>query len=82
MEFMDKARIVHEASQDGRLPELDLLGDPKFEDIVKHATGDLTARELEVLEIYWERHKANKHKMDPIPVYKLGEDIRRYRGVK
>lgn len=31
--------------------------------------ASLTEREKEILEIYWSRHSANLHKMNPIPVF-------------
>lgn len=36
-----------------------------------------TDREKEVWEIYIRRHKANKHKMDPIPICVIPEDLKK-----
>ncbi len=33
-------------------------------------TAHLSERELEVLKIYYDFHNKNKHKMEPIPVFK------------
>lgn len=39
-----------------------------MEYITNKETSDLSERQKTVLDIYTKRHKANKHKMDPIPV--------------
>ena len=38
--------------------------------------ANLTAREIEVLKIYRDSHRANKHKMEPIPVCKIPGELR------
>ena len=38
--------------------------------------ASLTSRQLEVLAIYRRMHKANRHKMDPIPVCLIPDDYR------
>lgn len=40
----------------------------QYENSKEPATNDLTERQLQVLEIYNKRNKANRHKMEPIPV--------------
>lgn len=40
---------------------------------VSHKAGDFTGREREIFEIYEKRHKANLHKMIPIPVCEIPE---------
>jgi NAD+ synthase len=37
---------------------------------------ELTPRQREVLSIYQKFHKANRHKMDPIPVLKIPESVK------
>ncbi|MDP3313414.1 NAD(+) synthase [Lutibacter sp.] len=39
-------------------------------------TSDFEGREKEVFEIYSHRNKANKHKMDPIPVCKIPTELK------
>jgi NAD+ synthase len=40
-------------------------------------TGDeLTGRNLDVFKIYTRMHRANRHKMDPIPVCLIPDDVR------
>jgi len=41
------------------------------------AMDGLSARRLEVLRIFVELHNVNRHKMDPIPVCKIPEEVRR-----
>ena len=38
--------------------------------------ASLSSRQLEVLAIYRRMHKANRHKMDPIPVCLIPDDYR------
>ena len=38
--------------------------------------AELTDRQKEVLEIYHRFNRANRHKMDPIPVAKIPDDLR------
>jgi len=42
----------------------------------KPDNDELTPRQQEVLSIYQKFHKANRHKMDPIPVLKIPENIK------
>jgi len=39
-------------------------------EIENPSSEPLTARQEEVLEIYWRLHNANSHKMNPIPIFK------------
>lgn len=43
--------------------------------LFRKETRDLTVREKEVLAIYLIRHNANKHKVDPIPVCNIPENL-------
>jgi NAD+ synthase len=38
-------------------------------EIENPSSEPLTARQGEVLEVYWRLHNANSHKMKPIPVF-------------
>lgn len=44
--------------------------------IEKKESHELTARQRHVMEIYKTRHKANRHKMDPIPVCLIPEPLK------
>lgn len=73
VDAIQQARPTDGLFADGRTDE-DQIGAtyPELEwamDYVeKNGTEDLSARQKHVLEIYRARHRANKHKMDPIPV--------------
>lgn len=73
VDAIQQARPTDGLFADGRTDE-DQIGatypelEWAMEYVEKNGTEDLSARQKHVLEIYRARHKANKHKMDPIPV--------------
>ena len=48
---------------------------------VENPSGDVSTRQREVLQIYQGLHKANSHKMNPIPVFKFSVHRRVYYGL-
>lgn len=57
--------------EDGRTDE-DQIG-ATYEELewaMEYNSGDITERQKEVLEIYTKFHNQNKHKMNPIPIFK------------
>ena len=58
--------------EDGRTDE-DQIG-ATYEELewaMEYNSGDITERQKEVLEIYTKFHNQTKHKMNPIPIYRL-----------
>ncbi|MFN7911316.1 MAG: NAD(+) synthase [Bacteroidota bacterium] len=52
-----------------------------MEYIAQNKTQELTARQKEVMEIYSKRNKANQHKMLPIPVCEIPNEVK-YHGAQ
>lgn len=54
---------------------------PELEWAMEYERGDgpdsLTPRQEEVLEIYRKLHQANRHKMEPIPICEIADEIKR-----
>jgi NAD+ synthase len=48
---------------------------------VENPSGDVTTRQREVLQTYQRLHRANSHKMNPIPVFNFSDNRRRYYGL-
>jgi len=48
---------------------------------IANPSGDVSTRQREVLQIYQRLHKANFHKMNPIPVFKFSVHRRVYYGL-
>ena len=47
-----------------------------IQDELGKTESDFTSREKEVFKIYKQRNKANKHKMDPIPVCEIPKELK------
>ena len=48
---------------------------------VENPSGDVTTRQREVLQTYQRLHRANSHKMNPIPVFNFSDNRRIYYGL-
>ena len=48
---------------------------------VENPSGDVTTRQREVLQTYQRLHRANSHKMNPIPVFNFSDSRRIYYGL-
>lgn len=69
---------------DGERTDEDQLGAsyPELEEAMEHVIrgggcDELTGRDLEVVEIFLARNRANRHKMDPIPVCPIPPELKK-----